>query len=158
MTEVVVVVGSSTILQRSPLYIYVYVCMQKLQRLCRAPSHPEKTEVISRGFHPRALYIPPLRCHPVVLIMSVFDLQLSLSQREILHSVSLYPQPPAACLNQKQRQPRTKKTKTKARERQSVVAGVQKERKGTEGMQGKWSKCITKKEKYETNMINNIQI
>lgn len=39
--------------------------------------------------------------------------------REILHSVSLYPQPPAACSNQKQRQ-----KGEKHKERQSVAVGV----------------------------------
>lgn len=34
------------------------------------------------GFPPCTLYIPHIQCHPVVLIMSVFDLQLSLSKRD----------------------------------------------------------------------------
>lgn len=42
----------------------------------------ERTELISHGFHLRTLYILPLHCHPVVLIMTVFDLQLSLSHRD----------------------------------------------------------------------------
>lgn len=50
--------------------------------------------------------------------------------RGFLHSVSLYPQPPAGCLNQKQRQPRRRE-----REKDSVEVSVQRlENRGYGGL------------------------
>lgn len=88
---------------------------------------------------------------------------------EILHSMSLYPQPPAACLNQKHRQPRRRQTQG---ETKCGCCGIEtrerRERKGkesegqerTEAMEGKRSKSLVlihgAGEVWD--MTNNIQI
>lgn len=55
--------------------------------------------------------------------------------REILHSVSLYPQPPAVCLNQKQKQPRRKES-----ERETKCGSRGRERVGNRGYIGEMIK------------------
>lgn len=111
------------------------------------------------GFHPYTLYIPPLQCHPAVLIMSVFDLQLSLSQRDPSQRESLPTTP--CCVFKSEAEAATVREK----ERKKWGSRVQTREWETEDMEGKWSKCVpfrkssfTEGEKYETNMSNNIQI
>lgn len=97
----------------------------------------ERTELISVAF------IPVLFIFHLFSVIQWFWSWVCLTfssprVRGILHSVSLYPQPPAACLNQKQRQPQRRE---REKERQSVVVGLQREWE-TEDMEGKWSKHI----------------
>lgn len=75
--------------------------------------------------------------------------------RGILHSVSLYPQPPAARLNQKQRQPRRWERANKGRQ-SVVIAGLHREWE-TEDMEGKWSKCIHFQNPHSNRLKNTRQ-
>lgn len=88
--------------------------------------------LLPSGLLSAAAPFPRVR-HPVVLIMTVFDLQLSLSHRDPSQREPLPTKPPAASLNQKRRQPRTRQTHE---ERQSVFVGVAETRRQRGG--GLW--------------------
>lgn len=53
----------------------------------------DRTKLTSVAFLSALVCFPPLQCHPVVLIVSVFDLQLSLSQRDPSQWESLHTNP-----------------------------------------------------------------
>lgn len=111
---------------------------------CLHWKHCWENRTYLRGFHPCTLYLPPIQCHPAVLIMSVFDLQLSLSQRDPSQRESL---PTTPCCVFKSEAEAAAVKRERERETQGETKcgsrGREREREWeTEAIEGKWSKYI----------------